>query len=63
MSEEIARGMVCFFHQKKHSYLIYFLELWISDILNSKYEDVPTVKISSDPLYPCVEHDALVPIR
>jgi hypothetical protein len=27
MNEEIARGMVCFFHQKKHSYLIliYFL--------------------------------------
>jgi hypothetical protein len=23
MNEEIARGMVCFFHQKKHSYLIY----------------------------------------
>jgi hypothetical protein len=23
MTEEIARGMVCFFHQKKHSYLIY----------------------------------------
>jgi hypothetical protein len=22
MTEEIARGMVCFFHQKKHSYLI-----------------------------------------
>jgi hypothetical protein len=22
MNEEIARGMVCFFHQKKHSYLI-----------------------------------------
>jgi hypothetical protein len=24
MNEEIARGMVCFFHQKKHSYLINF---------------------------------------
>jgi hypothetical protein len=24
MNEEIARGMVCFFHQKKHSYLILF---------------------------------------
>jgi hypothetical protein len=24
MNEEIARGMVCFFHQKKHSYLIFF---------------------------------------
>jgi hypothetical protein len=23
MNEEIARGMVCFFHQKKHSYLIF----------------------------------------
>jgi hypothetical protein len=23
MNQEIARGMVCFFHQKKHSYLIY----------------------------------------
>jgi hypothetical protein len=23
MYEEIARGMVCFFHQKKHSYLIF----------------------------------------
>jgi hypothetical protein len=23
MTEEIARGMVCFFHQKKHSYLIF----------------------------------------
>jgi hypothetical protein len=22
MNEEIAHGMVCFFHQKKHSYLI-----------------------------------------
>jgi hypothetical protein len=22
MNKEIARGMVCFFHQKKHSYLI-----------------------------------------
>jgi hypothetical protein len=25
MNEEIARGMVCFFHQKKHSYLIQIL--------------------------------------
>jgi hypothetical protein len=25
MNEEIARGMVCFFHQKKHSYLIYLI--------------------------------------
>jgi uncharacterized protein YlbG (UPF0298 family) len=25
MNEEIARGMVCFFHQKKHSYLILFV--------------------------------------
>jgi hypothetical protein len=25
VNEDIARGMVCFFHQKKHSYLIYFL--------------------------------------
>jgi hypothetical protein len=25
MNEEIARGMVCFFHQKKHSYLIFVL--------------------------------------
>jgi hypothetical protein len=25
MNEEIARGMVCFFHQKKHSYLISIL--------------------------------------
>jgi hypothetical protein len=24
MTEEIARGMVCFFHQKKHSYLIFY---------------------------------------
>jgi hypothetical protein len=23
VNEEIARGMVCFFHQKKHSYLIF----------------------------------------
>jgi hypothetical protein len=23
MNEEIACGMVCFFHQKKHSYLIF----------------------------------------
>jgi hypothetical protein len=23
MNEEIAHGMVCFFHQKKHSYLIF----------------------------------------
>jgi hypothetical protein len=23
MNEEIARGMVCFFNQKKHSYLIF----------------------------------------
>jgi hypothetical protein len=28
MSEEIARGMVCFFHQKKHSYLI-FDKKWV----------------------------------
>jgi hypothetical protein len=27
MNEEIARGMVCFFHQKKHSYLIYLVFL------------------------------------
>jgi hypothetical protein len=26
MNEEIARGMVCFFHQKKHSYLIEFFK-------------------------------------
>jgi hypothetical protein len=25
MNEEIARGMVCFFHQKKHSYLIIYV--------------------------------------
>jgi hypothetical protein len=25
MNEEIARGMVCFFHQKKHSYLINYV--------------------------------------
>jgi hypothetical protein len=25
MNKEIARGMVCFFHQKKHSYLIFLL--------------------------------------
>jgi hypothetical protein len=24
MNKEIARGMVCFFHQKKHSYLIFY---------------------------------------
>jgi hypothetical protein len=24
VNEDIARGMVCFFHQKKHSYLINF---------------------------------------
>jgi hypothetical protein len=35
-------------------------DLWIGDILSNKYEDVPTVKISADPLYPCVEQDALV---
>jgi hypothetical protein len=28
MNEEIARGMVCFFHQKKHSYLIIFWKNW-----------------------------------
>jgi hypothetical protein len=27
MNEEIARGMVCFFHQKKHFYLILFIYL------------------------------------
>jgi hypothetical protein len=27
MNEEIARGMVCFFHQKKHSYLIFTDEM------------------------------------
>jgi hypothetical protein len=27
MNEEIARGMVCFFHQKKHSYLIIIIFL------------------------------------
>jgi hypothetical protein len=27
MNEEIARGMVCFFHQKKHFYLIYLFML------------------------------------
>jgi hypothetical protein len=25
MNEEIAHGMVCFFHQKKHSYLICYI--------------------------------------
>jgi hypothetical protein len=27
MNEEIAGGMVCFFHQKKHSYLIVLMTL------------------------------------
>jgi hypothetical protein len=25
VNEDIARGMVCFFHQKKHSYLIWYI--------------------------------------
>jgi hypothetical protein len=34
MNEEIARGMVCFFHQKKHSYLIYFLKAITRDSIS-----------------------------
>jgi hypothetical protein len=26
VNEDIARGMVCFFHQKKHSYLIFLIK-------------------------------------
>jgi hypothetical protein len=42
MNEEIARGMVCFFHQKKHSYLILFCQkalgkLYVHTGLNSKW--------------------------
>jgi hypothetical protein len=32
MNEEIARGMVCFFHQKKHSYLILMFRFLIEII-------------------------------
>ena len=35
------------------------LGLWVTDLLNSNYEDVHTVRKSSDPLYPCIEQDAL----
>jgi AmiR/NasT family two-component response regulator len=35
MNEEIARGMVCFFHQKKHSYLIFFSSIGIMGYLHS----------------------------
>ena len=41
------------------SQTLFIPDLWISDLLNSNYEDIPTVKISSDPLYPCIEQDAL----
>jgi hypothetical protein len=27
MNEEIARGMECFFHQKKHSYLFFIIKM------------------------------------
>jgi hypothetical protein len=38
MNEEIARGMVCFFHQKKHSYLIpvYFCFYWKHFVITPK---------------------------
>jgi hypothetical protein len=32
MNEEIACGMVCFFHQKKHSYLIKTMKCWIETV-------------------------------
>jgi hypothetical protein len=35
-------------------------DFWITDLLGNNYEDVPTVKKSADPLYPCIEQDALV---
>jgi len=41
-------------------YVNLYLELWIEDLTSIGYEDVPTIKPSADPLYPCVEHDALV---
>jgi hypothetical protein len=34
MNEEIARGMVCFFHQKKHFYLILKTRYAISCAVN-----------------------------
>jgi hypothetical protein len=34
MNEEIARGMVCFFHQKKHSYLIFLQKIGFGYILD-----------------------------
>jgi hypothetical protein len=36
MNKEIARGMVCFFHQKKHSYLI-IINLILILIINYLY--------------------------
>jgi hypothetical protein len=39
MNEEIARGMVCFFHQKKHSYLILFREYEICQIGQHRYDE------------------------
>jgi len=44
-----------FFRRKTLS----FTDLWITDLLNSKYEDVPTIKINSDPLYPCIEQERI----
>jgi hypothetical protein len=35
MNKEIARGMVCFFHQKKHSYLIY---IFVADVFISQHK-------------------------
>jgi hypothetical protein len=37
MNKEIARGMVCFFHQKKHSYLILFKKLGKNRFFLSRY--------------------------
>jgi hypothetical protein len=47
MNEEIARGMVCFFHQKKHSYLICFSGTRITKlkILQISFENFIGLKI------------------
>jgi hypothetical protein len=41
MNEEIARGMVCFFHQKKHSYLIL---KWHNDLTKYKITQPSFIK-------------------
>jgi hypothetical protein len=56
MNEEIAHGMVCFFHQKKHSYLIFInlcrffeLERYVFSYTNETM--VGSTDLRKDPLY------------